>query len=145
MPRRRLPHIYPKDRWLFVTWQLHGSLPQARHPPPDKPSAGKAFVWMDRYLDTAREGPMFLRNPAVSAAVIEVLRRGAAMDFYDLRAFVVMANHVHVLLYPHKEASYVLQWIKGVTARGPINSWPAQASPFGSANRMIIGCGTASN
>jgi hypothetical protein len=35
---------------------------------------------MDRYLDTAREGPMFLRNPAVAAAVIEVLRRGAAMD-----------------------------------------------------------------
>ncbi|HZQ52210.1 MAG TPA: transposase [Bryobacteraceae bacterium] len=42
-------------------------------------------------------------------------RRGNG--FYKLRAFVVMANHVHVLLYPHKEASYGLQWIKGVTAR----------------------------
>jgi len=41
---------------LFLTGRLHGRLPSARYPPPGKSSAGEAFVWMDRYLDTARMG-----------------------------------------------------------------------------------------
>ena len=45
---RRLPHHYPKDTPLFITWHLHGSLPETLYPPPGKPNAGKAFVWMDR-------------------------------------------------------------------------------------------------
>src|SRR5258708_20578187 len=53
---RRLPHIYPQDRWLFLTWHLYGSLPQAQYPPPHHLSAGRAFVWMDRYLDRAERG-----------------------------------------------------------------------------------------
>src|SRR4051794_28773542 len=53
--RRRLPHVYPEGKWLFPTWHLHGSLPQTRYPPPGKLSAGEAFVWMDRYLDTTRK------------------------------------------------------------------------------------------
>src|SRR5882672_9890568 len=53
---RRLPHIYPQDRWLFLTWHLHWSLPQAQYPPPHHLSAGRAFVWMDRYLDRASGG-----------------------------------------------------------------------------------------
>src|ERR1039458_1169832 len=59
--RRRLPHIYPEGKWLFVTWHLNGSLPQGRYPPPGL-RAGGAFVWMDRYLDTTRVGPMYLRR-----------------------------------------------------------------------------------
>ncbi len=53
-------HIYPENRWLFVTWHLHGSLPSSRFAPPSKATAGEAFVWMDRYLDAARTGPTFL-------------------------------------------------------------------------------------
>src|SRR6266568_1130239 len=43
---RRLPHIYPQDRWLFLTWHLYGSLPQAQYPPPHHLSAGRAFIWI---------------------------------------------------------------------------------------------------
>ena len=114
---RRLPHIYPEGAWLFVTWHLHGSLPQARYPPPDKLSAGKAFVWMDRHLDTTRLGPMFLNRPEVAQLVVEALRHGVQNGLYDLRPFVVMNNHVHVLLRPLRPASGVLQWLKGTTAR----------------------------
>lgn len=60
---------------------------------------------------------MFLRNPEVASVVVQALNRGAAMGFYDLRAFVIMANHVHVLLRPRQAASRVLQWLKGTTAR----------------------------
>lgn len=41
-----------------------------------------------------------------------------------------MANHVHVLLYPHKEASYGLQWIKGVTAREANQLLARTGKPF---------------
>ena len=115
--RRRLPHIYPDGAWLFVTWHLHGSLPRALYPPPGKTSAGKAFVWMDRFLDTARAGPMFLQRADVAESVVETLRRGCTRGLYDLRAFVVMGNHVHVLIRPLQEAGRVLQWLKGTSAR----------------------------
>ncbi len=103
MTRRRLPHIYPDGRWLFATWHLFGSLPRTLYPPPGKRSAGKAFVWMDRYLDTTRIGPMFLRRSDVASLVVAALRRGLTLGAYDLRAFVVMGNHVHVLLLPLAE------------------------------------------
>ncbi len=114
---RRLPHVYPEGAWLFVTWHLHGSFPRAMYPPPGKPSAGRAFVWMDRRLDTARQGPMSLRQPAVAAVVAAALRRGCDDNLYELRAFAVMPNHVHVLFRPLKNPSKVLQWLKGKTAR----------------------------
>ncbi len=115
--RRRLPHAYPPGKWLFLTWHLHGSLPQGRFPPPAKASAGEAFVWMDRYLDRAGSGPLFLRQPHLAAMVVESLYKGVALGQYDLGAFVVMANHVHVLLLPRIAPSRLLQSLKGFTAR----------------------------
>ena len=72
---------------------------------------------MDRHLDTTRVGPMYLRRCDVAGIVVNALRRGAELLYYDLGAFVVMGNHVHVLLRPHQAASRVLQWLKGTTAR----------------------------
>ena len=54
--RRRLPHCYPPGKWLSLTWHLHGSLPQALCPPAHKLSDGRAFGWMDRYLDGTGAG-----------------------------------------------------------------------------------------
>jgi REP element-mobilizing transposase RayT len=114
---RRLPHHYPDGKTLFVTWHLHGSLPHGRHPPPHKLSSGQAFGWMDRYLDMARSGPMYLCQEAIAGMVVSSLRRGQELSQYDLHAYVVMANHVHVLLFPHVSPSRLLQSLKGVTAR----------------------------
>jgi putative transposase len=114
---RRLPHQYPQGKWLFVTWHLHGSLPQARYPPPDKLSTGAAFVWMDRYLDTTRLGPLYLAQESLAGIVVASLRRGAFLGHYELGAYVVMSNHVHVLLLPKVSPSRLLQSLKGATAR----------------------------
>src|SRR2546427_756503 len=111
--RRRLPHSYPAGRWLFLTWHLHGSLPHGRYPPPGKASAGKAFIWMDRHLDCASTGPFFLRQPTVARLVVDSLYRGVALGHYDLGAFVVMANHVHIPLLPKISPSRLLQSMKG--------------------------------
>jgi REP element-mobilizing transposase RayT len=60
---------------------------------------------------------MYLKCPEIARLVVEVLQRGVADGLYELNAFVVMANHVHVLVLPHSDVSRMLQWIKGVTAR----------------------------
>jgi type I restriction enzyme R subunit/putative DNA methylase len=72
---------------------------------------------MDRYLDTTREGPMYLRQERIAQIVVDSLRRGVALGHYDLRAYVVMANHVHVLLFPKVAPAKLLQALKGSTAR----------------------------
>jgi len=114
---RRLPHIYRQDRWLFVTWHLHGSLPSARFAPPKKCTSGEAFAWMDRYLDEARTGPMLLGQEEIAEVVVDSLRKGAELGHYKLGPFVIMANHVHVLMLPLMSASRVLRLLKGGTAR----------------------------
>jgi REP element-mobilizing transposase RayT len=115
--QRRLPHIYPDNRWLFLTWHLHGSLPSSHFPPARKLSDGEAFAWVDRYLDGALTGPLHLRSEAIATLVIESLLRGQNLGQYHLGPFVIMANHVHVLLLPSISPSVLLKSLKGVTAR----------------------------
>jgi putative transposase len=115
--RRRLPHVYLEGRWLFVTFGLHGSLPESRYPRPSKASAGAAFVWIDRQLDTARRGPMYLRQKSIAQVVIESLHRGVDLGHYELGPFVVMGNHVHILLMPLIDPARLLKSLKGSTAR----------------------------
>ncbi len=117
MHRRHLPHIYPDGAWLFVTWHLHGSLPRALYPPRGEPNAGKAFVWMDRHLDSTREGPMFLRQPEVAEVVVRAFHQAMVAGLCDVQAFVVMANYVQILMRPLQQGGRVLQWLKGSTAR----------------------------
>ena len=58
---------------------LHGSLPYLLFPPPGKQSNGKAFVWMDRYLDTMRIGPRYLIQPEICTLIASSIQRGAAL------------------------------------------------------------------
>ncbi len=116
--RRRLPHVWAEGKHLFVTWHLYGSLPHALYPPPNKQNAGQAFVWMDRYLDSARVGPLYLKQRPIAQLVVDSIRYGAQhLQYYDLQAFVVMANHVHLLVWPRVSPSRFLQTLKGYTAR----------------------------
>ena len=80
---RRLPHRYPPDRWLFLTWHLHGSLPHSQSPPPAQVSAGQVFVWIDRYLDCGQHGPQFLHQEAVVKLVLAALLSGPAWGTID--------------------------------------------------------------
>jgi REP element-mobilizing transposase RayT len=50
--------------------------------------------------------------------VAEKLLYGAAQrGFYDLHAWVLMPNHVHLLLTPLVPLPKVTRWLKGATAR----------------------------
>jgi hypothetical protein len=92
--RRRLPHVWAEGKRLFVTWHLYGSLPHALYPPPNKLNAGQAFVWMDRYLDSARGGPLYWKRPPIAQLVVDSIHYGAHhLQYYELEALVVMANN----------------------------------------------------
>ncbi len=59
---------------------------------------GRAFVEADRVLDRAA-GPRWLSQPAVAGCVVRHILENDGSD-YQVHAFVVMPNHVHVLLEP---------------------------------------------
>ena len=89
---RRLPHIEPIDAEFFVTWRLWGSLPKAAHGAAplkaEVPSAGAAFVAMDRKLDSAASGPLWLKNAQVADCVSKVLLSGMSeWGLYELSAW----------------------------------------------------------
>ena len=113
--RRRLPPTYPQHRWLFVRWRLPGSLPQARYPPPGKPPAGKVFVWMDRYLDTTRVGPLFLRRPEVAAIVIQALQRRGAPPL--LRPVGVSGSGNPTTMWSSRNGKWNASWPASRTTR----------------------------
>jgi hypothetical protein len=49
--------------------------------------------------------------------MVASLRRGVLLGHYELGAYAIMANHVHVLLLPKVSPSRLLQSVKGATAR----------------------------
>jgi REP element-mobilizing transposase RayT len=114
---RRLPHWDPEDAAIFVTWRLHGSFPA---PPPewDRLPPGKRFVAEDDALANSSTGPHYLRIPAVAEVVANALKyRANTLHLYDLRAWVIMSNHVHMLIDPHAPIPRITGAIKSYSAK----------------------------
>jgi putative transposase len=86
-------------------------------PPGDLALSGKAFVTMDRLLDRGANGPLHLRRREIAELVAGALQDGQRrFQRYELHAFVVMPNHVHLLVTPKVVASRWLAPLKGFTA-----------------------------
>jgi putative transposase len=144
---RNLPHWHPPGKHIFLTWRLYGSLPATFvHSLQSQPSAvtqasacmpltssfrtarvtqasacvplTSSFRTADAELDKALHGPLWLKDPRVADCVVEALHRGEhEWNFYQLHAYVVMANHVHILIEPRVPLPRVTQRLKGSTAR----------------------------
>jgi putative transposase len=97
---RRLPHLQAVGRPVFLTWRLHGSLPPNRFFP-STVTSGRAFVAMDRILDQARSGPLHLRRPEIAQLLVDAMLY--RQWHLRLHAYVIMANHVYVLITPRVE------------------------------------------
>jgi REP element-mobilizing transposase RayT len=116
--RWRLPHIYDAEHPVFITWRLHDSLPPNRVFPADAPNAGRAFAAMDRLLDEARDGTSYLRQPDIADMVVEAIQYNAKIPgHYSLHAFVVMPNHVHMLVTPAVALPKLTRSLKGITSK----------------------------
>jgi hypothetical protein len=68
---------------------------------------------MDRYLDSARGGPVYLAQEPFARIVDASLRRGVLLGQYELGAYAIMANHVHVLLLTKVSPSRLLAVAEG--------------------------------
>lgn len=137
--KRNLPHWHPVGKSFFLTWRLHGSLPQtvinrmriARqrlrvrrdHDPEGSSDARlleykKLFAKVDSILDHATSGPLWLKVKEVALIIQDALLQRYA-HLYTLWAYAVMANHIHVFLRPKGDATIerITKHVKGFTAR----------------------------
>ena len=133
---RHLPHQVPEGFPIFLTWNLKGALPaevierlrqERERLERESPREGETtvdrrlrhdkilFGMSDRYLDLADKGPLHLKDPAIAKLVEDAILFGVP-GRYDLFAWCVMANHVHVFLEPRWELKKVTQGLKGYTA-----------------------------
>ena len=114
--RRHLPHWRQRGATYFVTFRLADSLPQscldeltaeraawiASHPEPDESElsefARRGMQKIERWLDDGH-GRCALAEPAAQDVVTEALLHFDG-DRYELFAFAIMPNHVHVVVRP---------------------------------------------
>jgi putative transposase len=125
---RRLPHYHPDGTDLFVTWRLHGTVPMpARSERYGSP--GHAFVAHDRALACDHEHD-FLRDEQIARLVAAAILEGHHRSLYELQAWVIMPNHVHLLMLPRGALARITQWLKGSTARAANQALSRQGQPF---------------
>ena len=163
--RRHLPHGHPQEAVFFVTFRLKDSLPSeviealreeregakiALHDLPeskraeqDKLNSGRYFEKWEEHLDKAEFGPHWLAQPEIADIVKEALhyRDGKA---FDLHAYSIMSNHVHVIFEPLSKADW--QHPTGVRCQCPPyirrNGIPTYSRYTKSCNRSSgIQCG----
>jgi REP element-mobilizing transposase RayT len=102
---------------VFLTWRLNGSLPDEQVLTAAA-TAEEAFTKMDRRLDDARDGACHLRQPEIARMVVDAIYHHAKrLRYFDLHAFVVMANHVHLLVTPLVPLPKLAASLKRLTAR----------------------------
>ena len=98
--RGYLPHFDAPHVTQFVTFMLHDSFPVQRRPewegmlnePDESLRRRKLEAWLDR-----GHGECWLRQPAIASQVETILRADDGKA-YRLQAWVVMPNHVHLVV-----------------------------------------------
>ena len=86
---------------------------------------------MDRLLDEARTGQCYLRQPEIADMVAEVIRYGASvLEHYKLHSYVVMPNHVHMLITPHIALQTITKSVKGFSAKQANQMLHLTGTPF---------------
>jgi REP element-mobilizing transposase RayT len=129
--RRNLPHWHPEGKAIFVTWRLFGSLPKGTGKSAcATEEAGRRFRRIDAELDRGACGPVWLRDPQIAAYVEHAILRGEKLRHYNLDAYVVMPNHVHVLLEPRLPLARITRGVKGASARDANASLGRVGKPF---------------
>jgi len=150
--RRHLPHWQPQDAVFFVTFRLKNSLPyeiieslrverervkvaleqfpESERARQDYLEERRYFGRWDAYLDKAEFGPRWLSQPEIASIVKEAMHYRDGKVF-DLHAFCIMSNHVHVVFEPlsraewhsalrseyHSDLQKIMQSLKRHTAR----------------------------
>lgn len=118
--RNNLPHWQQPGATYFITFRMADALPttmlheleqerdrwQHLHPPPWSPELEAEYhrlfsARIDQWLDEGH-GSCVLRQPDIREAVIESLEHFDQQS-YELLSYVIMPNHVHVLMMLHPD------------------------------------------
>jgi type I restriction enzyme R subunit/putative DNA methylase len=60
---------------------------------------------------------MYLRQPRIAQIVVDSIHKGVELAHFELGAYVVMANHVHLLIWPRIAPERLMKSLKGSSAR----------------------------
>ena len=142
-----LPHWHQDGKYVFVTFRLYDSLPQEKlqwlleekeswlkqHPQPWSEKTAKEYVdkfgkAVDRWLDN-NYGDCLLKQTS-NRKIVEDALLFFNGERYDLVAFVVMPNHVHILMKLKEgyELVDIMRSIKSFTAK-KINENESRTGP----------------
>ncbi len=124
---RRLPHWQPPERDIFLTWRIFGSPP----PPRLTGRPNIDFLKHDRICDRTHTGVLWLQVPEIAARVLETLQYAEGrLNFFQLHSWVVMPNHLHVLLSPMVPIQRITKCVKGYSARKINRMLQREGQPF---------------
>jgi REP element-mobilizing transposase RayT len=120
--RGYLPHYDSAELTQFITFRLADSLPSSIFKDLDFKLRNRQiseieYYWkIDQALDLG-DGPTFLKEPQIAFLVANAITKFAGHK-YELLGWVIMPNHVHLLLKILKGYSLakVMHSIKGFTA-----------------------------
>ncbi|MCG3152636.1 MAG: hypothetical protein GEEBNDBF_01938 [bacterium] len=113
---RAIPHLDIPGATQMITFRLLDALPprqaSSHHTTPS--TTNQSVLWFRNYDSTldAGHGACLLRMPWAAKVVQDCLLCEANTK-YDLEAWVVMPNHVHLLVRPHE----------GVALRSLVQAW----------------------
>jgi putative transposase len=106
--RRHLPHWHPRDAVFFVTFRLQNAMPyeviQALRRERERAAQTQLdgnlyFERCEEFLHKAEFGPRWLAQPEIAEIVKEAMHYRDGKVF-DLHAFCILPNHVHVVIEP---------------------------------------------
>jgi REP element-mobilizing transposase RayT len=84
----------------------------------------------ERILDVGSSGPLWLKDFEIAGIAERAIEEGTVLGHYVLHAYVVMPNHVHVLLDPLVPLSKLMSGIKGASARHANRKLSRTGKPF---------------
>jgi len=113
-PRKFLPHIDKLEHYQFVTFRTHDSLDEfVKKMRRTDISNRKKEYEIDQHLDQSSKGAYF-NGDALKYLYRYLIDQDKIL--YNLVAFTIMPNHVHILFKQISELSTIMKRIKGTTA-----------------------------
>jgi REP element-mobilizing transposase RayT len=123
--RRNLPHIQPRGATFLVNFRLAGSLPEevvkALHAEAEQlqkklilikdteekfllrdKEQRRLFGKWDGALHRSQHGPFYLRDDRIAELVTNSIRYHDG-EWFDVEAFCIMPNHVHLVITPYEK------------------------------------------
>ncbi len=113
-PRRFLPHIDMIGYYQFITFRTHDSLDDFIKKIRDENISSREQEYkIDQYIDKSPKG-CYLNNEVLDYLHGYFISNNKS--FYNLVAFSIMPNHVHMLFKQNIELPKIMKQIKGATA-----------------------------